>query len=89
MKIKISATFEGTCTVCGKESIVFTAGDEDTKKTVSICKDCAKNIGDVPTCDVIKKYGKVDEPAFNAEGIGVKSLDEMEKELEEKKNQRK
>jgi len=75
MKIKLSATFEGKCSLCGKETVVFTAGDEDTKKTVTICKECADKLGDIPTSEVIEKYGKVDEKSFEP---GVK----VEKKLE-------
>ncbi len=84
MKIKLSATFEGKCMLCGKEAIVFTAGDEDTKKTVTICNTCSKNLGDTPTSDVIEKYGKVDEEPFEGGEIGVKGLDELQKELKSK-----
>ncbi len=87
MKIKISATYEGRCSLCNKDKIVFTAGDEDTKKVVSICRDCANSIGDVSTSDVIEKYGKEDESAFDGEGISIKGLDKIQKEL--KKKQRK
>ena len=68
MKIKLSATFEGKCDLCKKETVVFTAGDEDTKKVVTICKECSDRLGDMHTSDVIEKYGKVDEKAFE-EGI--------------------
>jgi len=85
MKIKISATFEGKCMICGKEKIVFSAGDEDTKKVVTICEDCAKKIGDVPTSEVVKKYGKVDEQAFAGGGISIKGLDKLQAELKKQK----
>ena len=68
MKIKLSATFEGKCSICGKESVVFTAGDEDTKKTVTVCKECADKLAEMQTSEVIEKYGKVDEESFK-EGI--------------------
>ena len=68
MKIKISGTFEGKCAICKKESIVFTAGDEDTHKAASICKDCANELGTTSTSNVIEKYGKKDDNAFK-EGI--------------------
>jgi len=64
MKIKLSATFEGKCILCGKDAIVFTAGDEDTKKAVTVCKECADKLGDTPLSDVIEKYGKTDSAAF-------------------------
>ena len=84
MKIKLSATFEGKCMLCSKDAIVFTAGDEDTKKTVTICKSCSENLGDTPTSDVIEKYGKVDEEPFEGGEIEVKGLGELQKELESK-----
>jgi transcription elongation factor Elf1 len=64
MKIKLSATFEGKCDLCGKDAIVFTAGDEDTKKAVTLCKECSDKLGDMHTSEVIEKYGKVDEKPF-------------------------
>jgi len=70
MKIKLSATFEGRCSLCGKEKIVFTAGDEDTKKVVTICKECANNLEDMKTDEVIEKFGKEDKESFD-EGIKV------------------
>jgi transcription elongation factor Elf1 len=70
MKIKISATFEGTCNICKKKKTVFTAGDEDTKKVVSICKNCAENLGDIPTSDAVEKYGVVDDKPFE-KGVKV------------------
>ena len=47
MKIKHSATFEGKCDICKKNAIVFTAGDEDTKKVVTVCKKCADGLKDM------------------------------------------
>jgi len=70
MKIKISATFEGKCMLCKKNSVVFTAGDENTKKTVTICKGCSSGLGDMPTAEVIEKYGITDEKSF-APGVKV------------------
>lgn len=70
MKIKISATFEGKCTICKKKSIVFTAGNEDTKKTVTVCKSCADKLGDETTSQVIEEYGKIDQESFK-EGIKI------------------
>lgn len=71
MKIKLSATFEGKCSVCGKESVVFSAGDEESKKTVTICKECSEKLGDMQTSEAIEKFGKVDEDAFK-KGMKVK-----------------
>jgi transcription elongation factor Elf1 len=65
VKIKISATFEGKCDLCNKENVtVFTIGDEESKKVVTICKECSDNFGDKKTEDVIKIFGKFDEKAF-------------------------
>jgi transcription elongation factor Elf1 len=84
MKIKLSATFEGKCLVCGEDKTVFSAGDEDTKKVVTICGDCAKSIGDVPTSEIIEKYGKVDGEAFKKDGMSIKGLDRLQAELKRK-----
>ena len=85
MKIKLSATFEGKCVICGKDKIVFSAGDEDTKKVVTICEDCAKEIGDVPTSEVVEKHGKVDKEAFSEGGMTIKGLDKLQSELKKRK----
>lgn len=84
MKIKLSATYEGTCMICGKEKVVFSAGDEDTKKVVTICEQCAKDIGDVPTSDVIEKYGKVNDSVFK-DGMNIKGLEKLQEDLKKKK----
>jgi len=70
MKIKLSATFQGKCDICGKEKTVFTAGDEDSKKAVTICKDCVEKLGNIQTSDVIEKYGKKEENVFE-EGVKI------------------
>ncbi len=70
MKIKISATFEGKCSICKKDSIVFTAGDEDTRKVVTICKECADKFREKTTSQIIEEYGKIDDEAFK-EGIKI------------------
>lgn len=72
MKIKLSATFEGKCMLCGKDSIVFTAGDEETKKAVTVCKECADRLGDTPLSDVIEEHGKVDTAPFE-DGMKVEN----------------
>ena len=64
MKIKISATFIGKCDICGKTKKVFKVGDEDTKKTLTICEDCAKRYAKESVEDMIKKFGKKDEESF-------------------------
>ncbi len=70
MPVKISATFEGKCSICGKKAIVFTAGDDASHKAVTICKDCADGMGDRSLEDVVKEHGKKDEDAFD-EGIKI------------------
>lgn len=70
MKIKISATFEGKCDICGKDGLVFSAGDEETGRTVSICKDCSATRSDMQLSDAIEKFGNVDKTAFE-EGVSV------------------
>lgn len=70
MKIKLSATFEGKCSICREEKIVFSAGDEETHKTVTVCRDCANKFGSKPTSEMIDEYGKVDEEVFK-EGMRV------------------
>lgn len=64
MKIKLSATYEGKCDICKKRKSVFTAGDEDTHKALSICEDCAGKFKDKSTSDMIEKYGKKNDSAF-------------------------
>jgi predicted nucleic acid-binding Zn ribbon protein len=64
MKIKLSATFEGKCDFCKERKTVFTAGDEETKKVVTICEDCSKKLGNMLTEEVVEKYGHVDERVF-------------------------
>jgi len=88
MKIKLSATFEGKCMICGKDKIVFSAGDEDTKKVVTICENCVKSIGNVPTSEVIEKHGKVDEAPFSG-GMSIKGLDKLQTELKRRKEKTK
>lgn len=70
MKIKLSATFEGKCSICKKEKTVFTAGDEDTHRTVTVCKECADKLGSESTAQVIEEYGKKDDKAFK-EGVKI------------------
>ena len=70
MKIKLSATFEGKCSICRKKSTVFSAGDEDTRKAVSVCQSCADKLGDKSTAEVIDEYGNKADKAFE-EGLRV------------------
>lgn len=85
MKIKLSPTHEGKCMICGKDKVVFSAGDEYTKKIVTICEDCTKKIGDVPTSEVIEKHGQVNEEAFSAQGMQIKGLSKLQEELKKRK----
>ncbi len=73
MKIKISATFYGKCSICGKEGLVFKVGDEDTKRVVTICEECVKKYGEVKVSDIIDEFGEKDEESFYP---GVKNLSE-------------
>lgn len=75
MKIKLSATYKGKCSICGKKTRVFTAGDEDTRRAVSVCKECADKLGNVPTAQVIEKYGKLDEDVFK-DGLKIEKRTE-------------
>ena len=70
MKIKLSATFQGKCSICGKETTVFTAGDEDTHKVVTVCKECADRLGSEFVEEVVMEYGKKDDEAFK-EGLKI------------------
>jgi hypothetical protein len=72
--------------VCGEEKVVFSAGDESTGKVVTLCEGCAKDIGDVPTSEVIEKYGKVDKKAFkDDDAINVMGIDKLQEELKKRK----
>jgi len=64
MKIKLSATFEGRCDICKNEGTVFTAGDEDTKKVVTVCHECADRLNKMKTSEVIERYGHEDKKPF-------------------------
>lgn len=68
MKIKLSATFEGKCSICGNTTMVFRAGDEDDKKVVTVCKECADKLSNKTTEEIIEEYGTSDEQAFT-EGV--------------------
>jgi hypothetical protein len=84
MKIKISATFEGKCMRCSHDKTVFSAGDEESKKVVTLCQDCANELGDTPTSDVIDRFGKCDSEAFCGSGIEIEGLDKVQEKLKEK-----
>ena len=71
VKIKLSATFFGKCDLCGKKGKVFTMGDEDTKKVLTICEKCAEKYKDEKVGDMIETFGKKDKEAFKE---GVKEL---------------
>lgn len=65
MKIKLSAVFEGKCDICGKKKkSVFSAGDEDTGRVVSICRECSDKNPGMMTSDAIEKYGHEEKTAF-------------------------
>lgn len=70
MKIKLSATYEGKCDVCKKRKIIFTAGDEDTHKAVSICEECSEKFKSKTTSDMIEEYGRKNDSAFES-GVRV------------------
>jgi hypothetical protein len=84
MKIKISATFEGKCVRCNCDKTVFSAGDEDSKRVVTLCQDCANELGSTPTSEVIEKFGKCDGEAFKGSGIEIQGLDKVQEKLKEK-----
>ena len=65
MKIKLSAIFKGKCDICGKtKKAAFSAGDEDTGRVVTICKECADKNPGLMTSDAIEKYGHEDKTLF-------------------------
>ena len=71
MKIKLSAVFEGKCDICGKKKRrVFSAGDEDSGRVVSICQDCSNKNPGMMTSDAIEKYGHEEKTAFE-DGLKV------------------
>jgi transcription elongation factor Elf1 len=70
MRIKLSATFEGKCDICGKNKVVFSAGDEDTYKVVTVCESCARKHAKEKTSEIIEKFGHEDKTAFK-EGIRI------------------
>jgi ribosome-binding protein aMBF1 (putative translation factor) len=75
MKIKLSATFEGRCDICGKDGTVFTAGDEDTGRTVTVCKECSEKLGEMKLSEAIEKFGHEDKTAFE-EGVRIEKKTE-------------
>jgi len=85
MKIKISATFEGKCDLCGDEKVVFTAGDEDTHKAVTICNDCAALNAGMQTSEVVEKYGHTDEALFTGDAISIRGMDKLMSEIAKRK----
>ncbi len=85
MNIRISATYEGVCDICGKEKSVFTAGDEDSKKVVTLCKDCVNSLGDMKTSDVIEKHGKINEDIFKDSGMKIKGIEKLQEEMDKLK----
>jgi hypothetical protein len=87
MRIKLSATFEGKCMLCECSKVVFSAGDADTNKVVTICHDCCDKLGDVQTSEVIEKYGRVDEEPFKEVEMKVCGLDELQERIEKRKEE--
>jgi protein-arginine kinase activator protein McsA len=73
VRIKISATFYGKCDICGKEGLVFKVGDEETKRVVIICEDCAKKYSSTKVSEIIDEFGRKDEESFYP---GIKNLSE-------------
>jgi len=65
VKIKISGTHQDKCNICNKEKHdVVTFGDEESKKTVNICRSCANSIGETSPEKLIEKHGILDEEPF-------------------------
>ena len=65
MKIKLSAVYEGKCDICGKvKKSVFSAGDEDTNRVVTICRQCADERPGMMTSEAIERYGREDRTSF-------------------------
>lgn len=64
MNVKFSAKFDGKCDLCKKNGRVFTLGDEDTKKAVTICEICVKEGTITSPVELIEKHGKVNDEAF-------------------------
>jgi hypothetical protein len=75
MKIKLSATFEGKCDICKKDGTVFTAGDEDTGRVVTVCKECSEKLGEMKLSEAIEEFGHEDKTAFE-EGVKVEQKTE-------------
>jgi len=65
MKIKISGTFEGKCSICGKETKVINVGDEETGKVACVCEDHKMQLS-----DVIDQHGEVNKEYFE-QGVKV------------------
>ncbi len=86
MKIKLSATFEGDCMICKQNTVVFSAGDEDTKKVVTLCEECAKKLGNMSTSDVIEQYGRSAEKEAFSDGMQITGIDKLQEKLREKKS---
>ncbi len=63
MKLRPSLPFEGKCDICGEEKMVYTIGDEDTKKIVTLCKDCASKYSDE---EIFEKFGHEDKEIFKS-----------------------
>ncbi|MEM5853607.1 MAG: hypothetical protein QW228_04535 [Candidatus Aenigmatarchaeota archaeon] len=64
MKIRISATFEGKCDICGNKTTVFTLGDEDSRKVLTICRECCEKLGKMQAGEAVEEFGHRDETPF-------------------------
>lgn len=63
MAILMSMKHPGICSVCGKDAIVVTFGDDKTRKVAYICEACSKKLK-MKTDGFVKKYGKKNEEPF-------------------------
>ncbi|HLC39482.1 MAG TPA: hypothetical protein VJJ76_01220 [archaeon] len=71
MKIKLSAVYEGKCDICGKvKKNVFSAGDEETGRVVTICRECSDERPGMMTSEAIERYVHEEKTAFEG-GIKV------------------
>ncbi len=75
MKEKVSGTYQGKCDLCSNVDLVFTIGDEESKKVVTICKSCVDKNAGKTIDDMIDEHGVVDEtpfqPGVKIEGKGA------------------
>lgn len=64
MKVKFSPKFKHVCDICGKEGTVFTLGDEESKRAVTICESCINDGKITDPAELIERHGKVKEEPF-------------------------